>query len=145
MLSGSKYYFKFKESEGKKYIFDDFRKKYVVLTPEEWVRQNMLKVLVCELNYPASLIAVEYSFVKNNVKHRSDALVFDKTGKPWMLLEFKASDIALNQIVLDQASVYLQHTETPFLVLSNGFDTKCFRISPDGIIHQKELPKYGTL
>ncbi len=145
MLSGSKYIFKFKVSEGKKYIFDEFRKKYVVLTPEEWVRQNMLKVLVCELNYPASLIAVEYAFVKNNVKHRSDALVFDKTGKPWMLLEFKASDIGLTQIVLDQASVYLKHAETPYLVLSNGIETMCYKVSPDGIIFQNELPKYGTL
>ena len=90
------YSFNIKLIEQRKYIFDFIRRKFVILTPEEWVRQNFLKYLVDEKKYPASLIAVEMEFKLNNLSKRSDAVVYNKLGKPFLIVECKASSVKID-------------------------------------------------
>ena len=116
-------WFKTRTNKGKVEIFDPLRKKYVSLTPEEEVRQLVLQKLVEELNYPAGLIAVEYSFKLHKVLKRSDIVVFSRTGTPRMLIECKARHIPLTQATLDQAIRYNMKLQVGFLVLTNAITT----------------------
>jgi len=141
----SKYPFNISTREGKTYIFDIFRKKKVMLTPEEWVRQQILWFLVEDLKYPAALFSLEHSLEKNGVKHRFDALLFDKAGNPWMMLEFKAAEISLTQDAFDQIFVYQKALQTPFSIVSNGNETRCFRYTHNGITAVSALPVYGEI
>ena len=97
------YFFRIKEDRGKKYIFDEIRRRFVLLTPEEWVRQHLLNFLVTQKNFPLSLIAIEKGFKNNRRKQRYDLLVFDRKGEPLMMIECKAPGIDINQHVFDQA------------------------------------------
>lgn len=114
------YNFKLKKEKEKDFIFDVFRKKYIKLTSEEWVRQNVLMYLINEKKYPQNLIAVEKSLTIGGKKLRFDALVYDKTGSPMVLIEFKAPQVDLTQEVFDQAAVYNFRLKVPYLLLSNG-------------------------
>src|SRR4051812_45776443 len=91
------YQFKLKKTGEQIRIFDSIRKKYVVLTPEEWVRQNFLQYLIREKNFPSSLIAVEAGLKYNQLQKRTDVLVYDKTGSPFLLVECKASSVKITQ------------------------------------------------
>jgi len=112
--------FKYRESEGLRYIFDVFRKKYIQLNPEEWVRQNLLKALVQVYRYPAGLIAVEKELKINQLKRRYDAVVYDRERKPWMLIECKAPHILLNEVTLRQTLNYYRQLQCPYVLISNG-------------------------
>jgi hypothetical protein len=101
-------------------IFDAFRKKYVVLTPEEWVRQHLLHYLCDHLNYPANLLAVEQSLKLGSLQKRADVVVYQASLTPWMLIECKAAEVPLTQAVFDQAARYNLHFKVPFLVITNG-------------------------
>jgi type I site-specific restriction endonuclease len=102
-------------------IFDAFRKKWVVLTPEEWVRQHVLSYLVQTKKYAAGLLAVERSLTYNTRKKRFDILVFDKQAKPFMLVECKAPEVKLSEETLIQICTYNTVFKVPFLFISNGF------------------------
>jgi len=91
--------FRFKNENGKLFIFDTFRKKYVVNTPEEWVRQNMLRYLVEHKNYPQNWLSVEKEIDINGLKRRYDALVFNKSQEMHLLIEFKAPHIKIDKKV----------------------------------------------
>lgn len=114
------YNFKIKKEKEKDFIFDVFRNKYIKLTSEEWVRQNMLMYLINEKGYPKSLIAVEKSLSIGGKNLRFDALVYDNTGSPMVLIEFKAPNVELTQEVFDQVAVYNFRLKVPYLLLSNG-------------------------
>ena len=101
-----KYEFKVKELEGKKYIFDEIRKKYVLLTPEEWVRQNIVHHLIYDLNYNKSRIALEKEFVVNKLKKRFDILIFDQEMNVFMLIECKAPEIKIDEQTAKQIFNY---------------------------------------
>jgi hypothetical protein len=102
------------------FIFDELRKRWIVLTPEEWVRQNFLQYLTQIKKYPASLIAVEKEIKLGDLKKRFDMVVFDKNAKPWMIVECKEMNVALDKSVLDQALRYNITLNVPYLVVTNG-------------------------
>lgn len=111
---------KIKEEKGKELIFDEFRKRWIILTPEEWVRQNFLQYLTQIKKYPASLIAVEKEIKLGELKKRFDIVVYDADTKPWMIVECKEMNVALDKTVLDQALRYNLTLNVPYLVLTNG-------------------------
>ncbi len=107
--------------EGKKeMIFDPARKKYVKLTPEEWVRQNFIQYLVQEGKYPPGLLGVEVMFLYNRLKKRTDILVHNRQGEPVMIVECKSPDIKLDDQVFDQIATYNLQFKVPYLVVTNG-------------------------
>lgn len=109
-------------------IFDDFRKKFVVLTPEEWVRQNTAKFLTSELGYPKGLIAIEYNLRINNLKKRADIVIYDHQKHPFLLVECKAPAIKINQETFDQASNYNMQLKVPYLLITNGLKHFCCKV-----------------
>jgi len=127
-LNLPKYPFKIKESEGKKMIFDRCRKKYVTLTPEEWVRQHLVEFLVSEKNYPASLIVNEAAVEVNRTKKRCDTVVYNKSGLPEIIVEYKAPHIDITQETFDQIAIYNFALQVNYLIVSNGIDHYCCRI-----------------
>ncbi len=104
----------------KKYIFDPLRKKNILLTNEEWVRQNIILFLKNDLEVPLSHIAVERGFTINNLKKRFDIVVFDKYGNINVLIECKSPSVTLNQKSLDQLVIYNMELKSKYLMLSNG-------------------------
>jgi len=109
-----------KKAEGKVWIWDIIRKKYLVLTPEEWVRQHFVHYLVNTLQYPKSLMKVEGGLAYNQLQKRSDIVVFNRAGKPWMVIECKSPDLVLTDNTLHQASVYNSTLQANFLAVTNG-------------------------
>ncbi|MBK8520478.1 MAG: type I restriction enzyme HsdR N-terminal domain-containing protein [Chitinophagaceae bacterium] len=111
---------KIKEEKGRELIFDEFRKRWVLLTPEEWVRQNFLQYLTQIKKYPASLIAIEKEIKLGELKKRFDIVVYDADTRPWMIVECKEMNVALNKSVLDQVLRYNISLHVPYLVITNG-------------------------
>lgn len=114
------YQFKLKSSENKQLIFDIIRKKYVVLTPEEWVRQNFIHYLIYEKNYPISLISVEKQLTVNQLKKRFDILIYNTSGKPDIIIECKSPSIKISQNTFDQIALYNMVIDAPYLIVTNG-------------------------
>ncbi len=114
------YQFKLKSSENKQLIFDIIRKKYVFLTPEEWVRQNFVHYLIHEKNYPISLISVEKQLTINQLKKRFDILIFNTSGKPHIIIECKAPSIKISQNTFDQIARYNMVINASHLIVTNG-------------------------
>ncbi|MCW5910705.1 MAG: type I restriction enzyme HsdR N-terminal domain-containing protein [Cyclobacteriaceae bacterium] len=115
-----------RKEQGKVWIFDIIRKKYVVLTPEEWVRQHFVHYLVNELEYPKSLFKVERSLTYNRLQKRSDIIIYNRTGKPWMLVECKAPEIKLTQKAFNQVAVYNMTVGARYIAVTNGMAHYCF-------------------
>jgi hypothetical protein len=134
--------YKLKKADGKVWIFDGIRKKYVVLTPEEWVRQHIVQYMLNHLNYPKALIKVEASLLYNSLDKRADVVVFDRVGKPWMIVECKAPDLKLTQAVAMQVATYNTSLQAPFVVITNGMLVYCFEIQPE-IKSLAELPVFS--
>lgn len=116
------YKFRIKSKENKYFIFDIIRKKYVSLTPEEWVRQHIVHFLIGEKNYPVSLIAIEKQIKVNNLCKRTDILVFNSKGFPNIIVECKAPNNKLNQTVFDQIARYNLTLDAEYLMLTNGLE-----------------------
>lgn len=119
-LSLPSFDYRFKTLAGKPGIFDVFRRKYVALTPEEWVRQHLLHFLCLEKGYPQTRISVEKGLLVEGQERRYDAVVFDDIHQMLLLIECKAPHIALKQEVFDQAARYNSLLQVPFLLISNG-------------------------
>ena len=130
--------FKFKSMENKLYIFDILRKKNVVLTPEEWVRQNFVQYLIQDKNYPKSIIAVEKQLNINKLIKRTDILIFDKNGNPDIIVECKAPSIKINQDTFDQIARYNLKLNANYLIVTNGLQHFYCKID-------HELEKYHFL
>lgn len=122
-----------KKDGGKVWIFDVIRKKYVVLTPEEWVRQHFVHHLIQNLNYPKSLFRIEGSLTYNKVQKRSDILIRNREGKPWMLIECKSSTIKLKQKAFNQIAVYNMTVGAEYLSVTNGMVHYCWKAPQPGI------------
>lgn len=114
------YPFKIKSSENKYFIFDIVRKKYVVLTPEEWVRQHTVHYLISAKNYPISLIAIEKKVTVNKLTKRTDILVFNNQGNPHIIVECKAPSIKISQDSFDQIARYNLKLAADYLIVTNG-------------------------
>lgn len=135
------YDYKLKKADGKVWIFDGIRKKFVVLTPEEWVRQHFVHYLIYELSYPKALIKIEGGLHYNQLAKRSDIVVFNRAGNSWMIVECKAPEIELNQQVAQQVSVYNSTLKASYVVITNGLRHLCFEMT-GGIKSLSELPEY---
>lgn len=132
-----------KEGEQGVQIFDSLRKKFVTLTPEEWVRQHFINFLITEKNYPASFFAIEKEHKLNELKKRSDLLVYDKNLKPWMIVEFKSADVTISQEAFYQIARYNLTHDVKYLVVSNGIEHYCCVRVEDRFEFMDDLPEYG--
>ena len=121
-LNFPNYSFRFKNSENKMAIFDEIRKKFVVLTPEEWVRQHVVQYLLLEKKYPKSLINVEKLVKVNGLNKRYDIVVFQPNGEIFMLIECKAPEVAISQQTFDQIARYNLKLNAQFLMVTNGLN-----------------------
>jgi hypothetical protein len=122
------------------YIFDVVRKKWLVLTPEEWVRQHVVNYLVTEKKIPASIISIEKELVLNDLKKRYDIVVFGKDLRPWLIVECKAPYISLDTAVVEQALRYNMVLKAHLLMISNGISDLVFDTDNKVI----PLPAYGS-
>lgn len=138
-------WFKTEEREGRTYVFDPLRHRYVALTPEEEVRQRVLYLLVEHLKVPAGRLAVEYSLKVNGLDKRADAVVFDAEGRPLMIVECKASTVNLNATVLEQALRYHSALRSKYLLLSNGTATYCYHTEGAVLQPMDHLPDYEEM
>ncbi len=133
--------FKIKDRDNKKYIFDENRKRWVVLTPEEWVRQNFLHYMVSVKQYPASLIAVERAIRLGELTKRFDIVVF-KNSKPWMIVECKEMEVPLTEGVIQQILNYNIALQVQYLVVTNGRQTFGVDVKSKPIRWLKSLPPF---
>ena len=138
------YNFKLKSSENKTLIFDKLRKKYVVLTPEEWVRQHYVCFLIEEKKYPISLIALEKQLIINNRKKRTDILVFNNEGNHEIIIECKAPSIKITQDTFDQIACYNLKLKANYLIVTNGLEHFYCKMDfkKETYIFLKDIPKY---
>ncbi|MFO8129898.1 MAG: type I restriction enzyme HsdR N-terminal domain-containing protein [Bacteroidales bacterium] len=138
------YQFSIRESHQKYLILDDIRKKYVVLTPEEWVRQHLIRYLSREKNYPPTLITIEGGFRIYNTMQRADVIVHNRQGAPLLIAECKSPEIAVTQHTFDQAARYNMRWKAPYLLVTNGLDHYCCRIDHKGQSYAllREIPDY---
>lgn len=141
------YSFKIKSDLQRKLIFDSIRKKYVVLTPEEWVRQNFIRFLVEEKGYPASLIAIEKKVDVNLLPQRSDIVLYNNKANPVMIVECKAAKIKITQDVFNQIARYNIKLKVPFLVVTNGLRHFCCFMDYEKKSFQflEEIPDYQNI
>lgn len=121
-LNFHSYAFRFKNSENKVSIFDEIRKKFIILTPEEWVRQHVVRFLLEEKKYPKSLINVEKVLMVNGLRKRYDVVVFNPNGTIFILIECKAPEVKISQAVFDQIARYNMTMEAEFLMVTNGLN-----------------------
>ena len=138
-------WFRTEQREGKTFVFDPLRKRFVALTPEEEVRQKVLYLLVEHLQVPAGLVAVEYSLKVNGLDKRADAVVFGSDGAPLMVVECKAPTVEVTPSVLDQALRYHSTLKPRFLLLSNGTATYCFKAGEQGLQPLDHLPDFAEM
>ena len=139
-------------NNNKEQIFCEWRRRWVRLTPEEWVRQQLLHRLVEQFGYPVSRIAVEVPLEKIatvstllSTKKRCDAVVYDEMMRPYMLIECKAETVPLTQKTLDQAVVYNRRLNVPFLLLHNGPQTIFVKVSESSLQFSDTIPPYSLL
>jgi len=116
------YNFRFKNSENKVSIFDEVRKKFIILTPEEWVRQHVVRFLLEEKSYPKSLINVEKVLKVNGLRKRYDVVVFNPDGSIFILIECKAPEIKISQATFDQIARYNMTMKAQYLMVTNGLN-----------------------
>ena len=138
-------WFETEEREGRTYVYDPLRRRQVVLTPEEEVRQRVLYLLVERLKVPAGLIAVEYSMKVNGLDKRADAVVFGTEGSPLMIVECKAPSVTLTETVLEQAVRYHSALRPKYLLLSNSATTYCFKVEGQTLCPLDHLPDYAEM
>ena len=133
--------FRMKMENGKQYIFDAIRKTWLLLTEEEWVRQNFVRYLTSTLKYPSTIIALEKEIALNDLKKRFDILVYDRQHQPWMLVECKEPKVALNEDVLQQVLRYNISVPVQYIIITNGSTTVGWK--KDGDLQLlKEMPEW---
>ncbi|TNE79903.1 MAG: type I restriction enzyme HsdR N-terminal domain-containing protein [Bacteroidetes bacterium] len=142
-LSFPNYSFRFQEADRKKMIFDVVRKKFVALTPEEWVRQHCIHFLLEEKEVPLSLVGVESSIQYQGMNRRCDLLIY-KAGKPNLLVECKAPDIPLNAKVVEQLARYQSVVQVPFMWITNGIHHLMLQLSEGKLERIDALPQYSN-
>lgn len=138
------YLFNIKSSENKRLIFDKVRKKSVVLTPEEWVRQHFIQYLMEEKKYPISLFAVEKQLIINNRKKRTDILVYNTAGNHEIIVECKAPNVKITQDSFDQIARYNLKLNANYLIVSNGLQHYFCKmdVAQETYIFLKDIPNY---
>jgi len=150
-LNLPEYSFRITGKEGSEMILDTLRRKWVKLTPEEWVRQNFVQYLIREGKYPAGLIGIEVNFKYNNLKKRVDILVHDRRGEPVLIVECKSPEIRISDFyedkVYDQLGEYNFGFRVPYVIVTNGMFNYAFRFDrgKNKYEHLLEIPLYEDL
>jgi hypothetical protein len=146
-LNLPQYSFKMSGKEGFQTILDPIRRKYVKLTPEEWVRQNFIQYLINEGKYPAGLMGVEIMFRQNRLVRRVDILIHDRAGSPVMIVECKAPEVPINEKVFDQIVCYNMELKVPYIIVTNGLDHFACKLAPEkpGYDYLNVIPLYEDL
>jgi hypothetical protein len=134
--------FRVKKDKGRELIFDTIRRQWLVLTPEEWVRQNFVQYLVQVMEYPATLVALEKEIRLGELKKRFDILVYDSAHQPWLMVECKATSITLDQEVLEQVLRYNMSVPVPYLAITNGHYTVGWQKSEADLLELTRLPPW---
>ncbi len=139
--------FKLKKEKETVFIFDELRRKYVTLTPEEWVRQNFVAFLIKDKGFPPGLMGNEISLEQNGIKRRCDTLIADKYGVPFIIVEYKAPFITITQSVFDQIARYNMVMRAKYLIVSNGIQHFCCHIDYAANTYRflQDIPDFGEL
>ncbi|MDX1545145.1 MAG: type I restriction enzyme HsdR N-terminal domain-containing protein [Christiangramia sp.] len=139
------YSFRFKNNQNKIAVFDDLRKKFVILTPEEWVRQHCVKFLQIEKNYPLSLINVEKQLKVAGLTKRYDVVVFEPSGNIQIIVECKAPSVKITQETFDQIARYNLSLQADFLMVTNGLEHYFCQMDyeNENYIFLKDIPEYS--
>lgn len=146
-LNLPEYQFNIKNKDDAFVILDTLRKRWVTLTPEEWVRQNFVRFLIDDREFPAALMNNEISLTQNGIKRRCDTLVADRQGAPLVIVEYKAPTIEITQKTFDQIVRYNMVLRAKYLVVSNGMSHYCCKIDyeTNSYIFLQEIPFYRDL
>lgn len=135
--------FKLKKENNQNYLFDSIRKIWLLLTEEEWVRQNFVHYLTSVLQYPQALIALEKELLLNGMKKRFDILIYNENHQPWMMIECKASNIKLDRNTLQQVLRYNITLSVKFLLITNGPMTFCWLKEGEKLVSLEALPQWA--
>ena len=145
-LNFPSYSFRFKNSQNKVSIFDTIREKFIILSPEEWVRQHVVQFLINEKNYPQSLLNVEKVLRVNGLRKRYDIVVYNSDGTIHILIECKAPEITISQNTFDQIAQYNMTLQSNFLMVTNGMNHYFCQMDFENEKYQflAELPNYQS-
>lgn len=143
LLNLPEFTFSVREQGQSKQIFDSVRKRFVALTPEEWVRQHFLRFMIEFRMYPPSLIAIERSVKVNNLSQRADIVVYNREGKPWLLIECKAPSVKISHDTFLQAARYNLTLQVPYLALTNGLEHYCLYFNGKEFEFLDNLPEFN--
>lgn len=136
--------FRITDSEGRLSIFDPLRKKFLILTPEEWVRQHVIHYLIHYRDYPRSLFSLEKGIKYNQIQKRFDILVLDRMGASFLLVECKAPEVKLSQQTAEQIAVYNKIVKARYIAISNGHQHICLATDSAGnYVQIREFPFFG--
>lgn len=146
-LNFPNYSFRFKNSENKVSVFDEIRKKFIILTPEEWVRQHTIQFLLLEKKYPKAYLNAEKTIEINGTKKRYDIVVFKPNGELFLLIECKAPEVTINQQTFDQIARYNLKLKADYLMVTNGLNHYFCQMDfeQEQYVFLKELPDYPKL
>ena len=146
-LNSTDFSFRVRSSGQRKLIYDIIRRKYVTLTPEEWVRQHVIHFLIQALGYPAGVLAVERELELNGLRKRTDLVVYNRSGHAVLLVECKAPEVKLGQAVADQAARYNMQLQVNYLWLTNGTQHYICRLDAEAKRWEvlQQLPPYEAL
>lgn len=146
-LNLPEYNFRIKKLDEKLHIFDSQRKRYVSLTPEEWVRQHFIRFLIEEKGYPAAYLAVEKQLSMNGMKKRCDAILYNEHAMPILIIELKAPTVPITQTTFDQVAVYNAKLKVDFFMISNGIEHYCCKVDTLNSNYKffPEIPEYSKL
>ncbi len=146
-LNLPEYSFRIKKQNEKLLIFDSQRKRYVKLTPEEWVRQRFIRFLIEEKSYPAAYLVIEKQLNMNGMKKRCDAILYNVNVEPILIIELKAPNVLISQATFDQVAVYNAKLKVDFFMISNGIEHFCCRVNTENARYEyfSEIPDYSLL
>jgi hypothetical protein len=136
--------FRIKKDNNKELIFDEVRKSWLLLTPEEWVRQNFVHYLLKVKNYPAALVALEKKIMVGEMVKRFDILVYNNNHRPWLMVECKSMDVTLKEDVLNQVLRYNIAMPVNYLVITNGTSCMAFKKENKQLVPLEEIPEFGN-
>jgi hypothetical protein len=146
-LNLPEYKLELKKEKEQYFIRDVIRKKFLLLTPEEWVRQNIITYLINDRGFPSGLISLESGLKVNTLQKRYDALVYSRTGSPLVLIECKAPEVTINQKVFEQIVMYNNTIKAPNMLISNGLNHFFLKISSESgkFVFEKEIPLFNSI
>lgn len=133
---------KLKKENGKEYIYDVVRQKYILNQPEEWVRQNIIKYLNEQKGYPTSLMKIEKKVVVNNLPKRCDIVCYNNNGRPVLLVECKSPKIRLDRSCINQSINYQKEINAKYILITNGLTHYCFQLVKNKVSFLKQIPPY---